>query len=110
MQDVALGAREEMLATRGPEVVEVAVRRMDCGTFAQSAGYWEVAWPLLGDLSFRFRYGPAGWEMAFDSHGARKYAPEFLLSLTWLYINGLLRECRQVDDIPAEDFRLFLNP
>jgi hypothetical protein len=98
MQEVSLGAREEILEAVTPEVVEVAVRRMDCGTFAQTGGSWEVAWPLLGDLSFRFRYGPAGSEMAFDSHGARKYAPEFLMSLTWLYINGLLRECRQVDD------------
>jgi hypothetical protein len=36
--------------------------------------------------------------MAFDSYGARKYSPDFLLSFAWLYINGLLRECRQVDD------------
>jgi hypothetical protein len=57
-----------------------------------------VNWPLLGDLSFRFRYGPEGSAMAFDSHGARKYAPSILLSFAWLYINGLLRECRQVDD------------
>ena len=33
VQDVALGAREEILAAVTPEVVEVAVRRMDCGTF-----------------------------------------------------------------------------
>ena len=95
---MSLGAREEILEKVTPEVVEVAVRRMDCGSFAQAGGAWEVTWPLLGDLSFRFRYGPAGSEMAFDSHGARKYGPEFLMSLTWLYINGLLRECRQVDD------------
>ena len=98
IEDVSLGAREEILEKVTPEVVEVAVRRMDCGGFARADGAWEVTWPLLGDLSFRFRYGPAGSEMAFDSHGARKYAPEFLLSFAWLYINGLLRECRQVDD------------
>ncbi len=98
IQEVSLGVREEILEKVTPEVVEVAVRRMDCGTFAQTGGGWEVAWPLLGDLSFRFSYGPAGSEMAFDSHGARKYAPDFLMSFTWLYINGLLRECRQVDD------------
>ena len=33
VQDVALGAREEILEMVTPEVVEVAVRRMDCGTF-----------------------------------------------------------------------------
>jgi hypothetical protein len=98
MQEVSLGAREEILARVAPDVVEVAVRRMDCGSFAQAGDAWEVIWPLLGDLSFRFRYGPRGAEMAFDSIGARKYGPEFLLSFSWLYINGLLRECRQVDD------------
>ncbi len=97
MQDVSLGAREEILELVSPEVVEVARRRLDCGDFAKVAGGWEVVWPLLGDLAFRFRRGPAGSEMAFDSHGARKYGPEFLLSFSWLYINALLRECRQVD-------------
>jgi hypothetical protein len=98
IQEVSLGAREEILEKVAPEVVEVAIRRMDCGSFAWTADFWEVVWPVLGDLSFRFRYGPRGFEMAFDSHGARKYAPEFLMSFAWLYINGLLRECRQVDD------------
>ncbi len=98
MQEVSLGARAEILEKVAPEVAEVAIRRMDCGSFAQAGHTWEVIWPLLGDLSFRFRYGPRWSEMAFDSHGARKYAPEFLMSFAWLYINGLLRECRQVDD------------
>ncbi|MEJ2671545.1 MAG: hypothetical protein P8168_04935 [Deltaproteobacteria bacterium] len=98
MQEVSLGAREEILRQVVPEVVEVAIRRMDCGRFAQSDDYWEVIWPLLGDLSYRFRYGPRGSEMAFDSLGAKKYGPEFLLSFAWLYLNALLRECRQVDD------------
>jgi len=97
MKDVSLGAREEILAKVAPEVVEVAVRRMDCGSFAPQGDSWQVTWPLLGDLAFRFGYGRGGAEMAFDSHGARKYGPEFLLSFAWLYINGLLRECRQVD-------------
>jgi hypothetical protein len=98
IQDVSLGAREEILEKVTPEVVEVAVRRMDCGSFAQTDESWGVTWPLLGDLSFKFSYGPAGAVMAFDSYGARKYSPDFLLSFAWLYINGLLRECRQVDD------------
>jgi len=107
IQEVSLGAREEILEQVAPGVVEVAVRRMDCGSFAQGSGGWEVAWPLLGDLAFRFRYGPAGAAMAFDSHGAKKYAPEFLLSFAWLYINGLLRECRQVDDTLPKLSRYF---
>jgi hypothetical protein len=98
IEDVSLGAREEILERVTPDVVEVAIRRMDCGSFAQTDGSWEVVWPLLGDLSFKFSYGPGGPEMAFDSHGARKYSPEFLMSFAWLYINALLRECRQVDD------------
>jgi len=98
LQDVTLGAREEILEKVTPEVVEVALRRMDCGIFAQTADFWEAVWPVLGDLSFRLRYGSGGAEMSFDSHGARKYVPEFLMSFAWLYINGLLRECRQVDD------------
>lgn len=98
MQEVSLGARKEIIEKVAPEVVEVAIRRMDCGSFAQAQDFWEVMWPVLGDLSFRFRYGPQGSEMAFDSVGAGKYAPEFLMSFAWLYINGLLRECRQVDD------------
>jgi hypothetical protein len=97
MKDVSLGAREEILELLSPAVAEVALRRLDCGAFAEVAGTWEAVWPLLGDLSFRFRWGPAGSELAFDSHGARKYGPEFLLSFAWLYINALLRECRRVD-------------
>ena len=98
IQEVTLGAREEILEKVTPEVVEVAVRRMDCGSFAQTQDSWEVVWPVLGDLSFRLRYGSQGFEMAFDSVGARKYGRDFLMSFAWLYINGLLRECRQVDD------------
>ncbi len=97
MKEVSLGAREEILEVLSPEVVEVARRRMDCGTFVQRSQGWEVVWPVLGDLSFRFRWGLPREEMAFDSFGARKYGPEFLLSFAWLYINALLRECRQVD-------------
>ncbi len=79
MEDVSLGAREEVLRLLSPEVVEVALRRMDCGTFAELAGGWQVVWPLLGDLAFRFRMAGAA-TLAFDSIGARKYGPEFLLS------------------------------
>ena len=97
LEDVSLGVRQEALRLLLPEVVEVAVRRLDSGTCAQRPDGWEVVWPLLGDLAFRLKVGPAGIEPAFDNHGAQKYAPEFLMSFTWLYINALLRECRQVD-------------
>ena len=45
MQDVSLGAREEILEQVTPEVVEVAVRRMDCGSFRPGR------WGLGGDLA-----------------------------------------------------------
>lgn len=97
MKEVSLGAREELLPLLTPEVVEVALRRLDCGDFAGLKDGWQVVWPILGDLSFRFRMAGGASEMAFDSVGARKYGPEFLTSFSWLYLNALLRECRQVD-------------
>jgi len=97
MQEVSVGAREELLRLISPEVAEVALRRMDCGVCAHREGGWEVVWPILGDLAFRLTVAPAGIDLAFDDYGARKYAPEFLLSFSWLYTNALLRECRQVD-------------
>ena len=97
MKDVSLGAREELLPLLTQEVVEVALRRLDCGDFAALEGGWQVVWPILGDLAFRFQVAAGISGMAFDSHGARKYGAEFLTSFSWLYINALLRECRQVD-------------
>ena len=94
---MSLGARAELLPLLTPEVVEVALRRMDSGTFAVTDRGWQVVWPLLGDLSFRFRMTGGASELAFDSVGARKYGPEFLTSFSWLYLNALLREYRQVD-------------
>ncbi|MGA7562739.1 MAG: hypothetical protein WBW55_06005 [Desulfobaccales bacterium] len=96
LEGVSLGAREEVLCLLSPEVVEVGLRRMDCGAFAELAGGWQVVWPLLGDLACRFRMAGSA-TLAFDSVGARKYGPELLLSFAWLYLNALLRECRQVD-------------
>ncbi len=97
LKDAALGPREESLRQLSPEVVEVALRRLDCGTFSRFPHGWEASWPVLGDLSYRLRGGPEVVEVAFDSHGARKYPPEFLLSFAWLYANALLREARRVD-------------
>lgn len=98
LQDVSLrGPREELLRLLTPELVEVALRRMDRGISRTQGEGWEVVWRLLGDLALRLRVEPAGTEVAFDSLGARKYAPEFLMSFAWLYINALLRECRRVD-------------
>jgi hypothetical protein len=98
LQDVSLGGpREELLRRLTPEVVEVAVRRLDRGASRILQEGWEVVWRLLGDLAMRLQVTAAGIEVAFDRHGARKYAPEFLMSFAWLFVNALLRECRQVD-------------
>ncbi|MBM4275873.1 MAG: hypothetical protein FJ134_15640 [Deltaproteobacteria bacterium] len=97
MKDASLGAREEALLLLNLDLAEVAVRRLDSGEFSEIDGGWEVAWPVLGDLAFRLSRTPDGIDLAFDDRGARKYPPEFLLSFSWLYINALLREYRQVD-------------
>ncbi|MEW6387666.1 MAG: hypothetical protein AB1491_09160 [Thermodesulfobacteriota bacterium] len=97
MKEVSLKPREELLRQVSLDLVEVALARLDCGVVKPWGQGWEVIWPLLGDLSFRLRQDAGGLEVAFDSHGARKYGPEFLMSFAWLYINALLRECRQVE-------------
>ncbi len=98
LEDVALaGPKQELLLRAGPEVVEVAVRRLDAGAYQAIADGWEVVWPLLGDLLYRLRVAAGEVQVAFDDQGARKYAPELLMSFAWLYLNALLRECRQVD-------------
>jgi hypothetical protein len=97
MKEVSLKLREELLREVSLDLVEVALRRMDCGAAKPWSQGWQVIWPLLGDLSLRLRQSESDLEVAFDSHGAGKYGPEFLLSFVWLYINALLRECRQVE-------------
>jgi hypothetical protein len=97
IQEVALGPREELLRLLSPDVVEVALARLDIGTGGLVPDGWQASWPILGDLAMRLTQTGSGTEVAFDSHGARKYAPELLMSFAWLYINALLRECRRVD-------------
>jgi len=97
IQETALGPREELLKLLSPDLVAVAMARLDVGACEEIDGGWQVSWPILGDLAMRLSQRGDGREVAFDSHGARKYAPEFLMSFAWLYINALLRECRQVD-------------
>jgi hypothetical protein len=97
IQDTALGPREELLKLLSPELVKVALARLDVGAYDTFNGGWQISWPILGDLAMRLSQRGDVSEVAFDSHGARKYAPEFLMSFAWLYINALLRECRQVD-------------
>jgi len=107
IKDKALGARGEVLPLLTFEVVQVAVARLDVGEAAPLPGGWEVAWPILGDLALRLRQTAQDTEVAFDSHGARKYAPEILLSFVWLYINALLREARRVEPALPQLSRYF---
>jgi hypothetical protein len=97
VQDTAMGPRQELLNLLSPEVVEVALSRLDIGACEAVPGGWQVTWPILGDLSMRLSQTGNGSEVAFDSYGASKYAPELLMSFAWLYVNALLRECRQVE-------------
>ena len=97
IKDTALGPREELLKLLSPDLVEVALARLDVGACTEAPGGWQVTWPILGDLAMRLSHNGRSSEVAFDSHGAQKYAPEFLLSFAWLYINALLRECRLIE-------------
>ncbi len=102
IKEVAVGAREELLRLLTPHLVGVGVARLDRGEARALPDGWEVIWRLLGDLAFRFRWRQGQAEFAYDRHGAQKYAPEILLSFSWLYLNALLRECRRVDpNLPA---------
>lgn len=97
VKEVALGPREDLLRRLTPEVVEVALARMETGLPTVLPGGWQIVWPLLGDLNLRLGVTAAGVEVAFDSHGAAKYPPELLMSFAWLYSNALIREARQVE-------------
>jgi len=97
IKDKALGPREELVRLLSPDLVGVALARLDIGLCTKVPGGWQVTWPILGDLAMRLSHNGQGSEVAFDSHGAKKYAPDFLLSFAWLYINALLRECRQIE-------------
>ncbi|RJR42282.1 MAG: hypothetical protein C4567_07555 [Deltaproteobacteria bacterium] len=97
LEKVSLGPRQELLLMAAPEVVEVAVRRLDSGVYQTIPDGWEIVWPILGDCAYRLRVAFRELQVAFDGHGAKKYAPELLISFAWLYLNALLRECRQVN-------------
>ncbi len=97
IQEVAMGPREELLRLLSLDVVGVALARLDLGTSSEIPGGWQASFPILGDLAMRLTQTGSTSVVAFDSHGAQKYAPELLMSLAWLYVNALLRECRRVD-------------
>jgi len=92
-----MGPREELLKLLSLEVVEIALARLDLGACSAVPGGWQASFPILGDLAMRLSRTDGTSIVAFDTHGAKKYAPELLMSFAWLYVNALLRECRQVD-------------
>ncbi|MDD3579389.1 MAG: hypothetical protein PHW74_00040 [Desulfobacca sp.] len=97
LKDWALGPRLEVLPLISAAVAQVAMLRLDCGTWVETAGGWLATWPVLQDLSLHLRVAPPELQVAFDDRGGSKYTPEFLLSFAWLYINALIRQARQVD-------------
>lgn len=102
LENVSLGPRQELLLLASPAVVEVAVRRLDSGVYQTSPAGWQIIWPILGDCAYRLEVADRDLLIAFDDHGAKKYAPELLISFAWLYLNALLRECRRVDpELPS---------
>ena len=107
MQEVSLGARDEVLPLLTPEVVEVALRRLDCGDFAAARGRLAGGLAHPGGLGLSL---PGGWRRGRD--GLRQpWGPEIRAGisheLSWLYLNALLRECRQVDPALPQLSRYF---
>ena len=79
----------------------IAILRLDRGTCDPTADGWIIFWQVLPDLALRVRCRPPELEIAYEADGAAKYAPDFLISFAWLYLNALLREARQVNpDLP----------
>ncbi len=97
MQRFTLQGRREVLTRISPEVAATAILRLDRGTCDAVSGGWIITWPVLPDLLLRAQYQPDRFEVAYNAAGAAKYAPDFLISFAWLYLNALLREARQVD-------------
>ncbi len=98
LKQYALTGRGEILPHIRAEVAAAALWRLDRGECRETAAAgWEVALPIMPDLRLRLTVQGGEVGVAFDDRGAAKYAPEFLLSFAWLYINAFIREARQVD-------------
>lgn len=97
LKDFTLGLREEFLQHLPGEIASTAVLRMDSGIYAGREDHWAITWLVLPDLLLRLTVENSEVQVGFDDRGAAKYSPEFLLSFTWLYLNALIREARQVE-------------
>ena len=80
-----------------PEVAATAILRLDRGTCDTKADGWTITWQVLPDLALRAVCQPGKFEVAYNAAGVAKYAPDFLISFAWLYLNALLRQARQVN-------------
>jgi hypothetical protein len=97
LQRFTLQGREEVLTLITSEVASTAILRLDRGSCATNAAGWTITWKVLPDLELRAACTNHAFEVAYDANGVAKYAPDFLISFAWLYLNALLREARQVN-------------
>lgn len=97
LQRFTLQGRREVLLRLSPEVAAAAVLRLDQGTCTTAANGWTIIWQVLPDLLLRAQLQQGQLDVAYEAQGVAKYAPDFLISFAWLYLNALLRAARQVD-------------
>jgi hypothetical protein len=97
LQRFTLQGREEVLTLITSEVASTAILRLDRGSCATNAAGWTITWKVLPDLELRAACTNHAFKVAYDANGVAKYAPDFLISFAWLYLNALLREARQIN-------------
>jgi hypothetical protein len=97
MQRFTLQGRQEVLTLISPEVAATAAARLDRGDCIVDTASWAITWQVLPDLELRAICESNNLEVAYEAAGVAKYAPDFLISFAWLYLNALLREARQVN-------------
>jgi hypothetical protein len=97
MQRFTLQGRQVVLTQISPHVAATAILRLDRGTCDTTADGWTITWQVLPDLLLRAVCLPSTFEIAYEADGVAKYAPDFLISFVWLYLNALLRAARQVN-------------
>jgi hypothetical protein len=97
MQRFTLQGRQDVLTQVSPEVAATAILRLDRGACDPTDDGWIIFWQVLPDLALRVTCRSPELEVAYEADGVAKYAPDFLISFAWLYLNALLREARQVN-------------
>lgn len=97
LERFTLQGRQEVLGRLSPAVAEAACWRLGCGHSQTTDRGWAILWHVLPDLLLRVGWDGQHLEVAFEEVGVEKYGAEFLISFAWLYLNGLLRQARQID-------------